>query len=289
MKKIIISALIFFSIPGWSMDSKEMEEILRGIVEADSVRETEQTVKNDETPAEQPLNPEKKAESGPETDLKSSPSPEEALIKNGIQLYEASFFENAKQRFENFIQNFPESSYRDLASIWLSRIYLKENDDEKALNILKTIGSDSGEYPLALSLLGKTYLRKKEDAKAMEYFYRIASLFPDHELADDSLIEIAGLHMNSNRGNQAIEAAIKVIKDYKDRETLDDAYFMIARVFEKDAVLKDFSIARKIYKIFLKKATADKAPFFVNSPLIKKVKSNLQNIEINYYGKIISS
>lgn len=111
------------------------------------------------------------------------------------------------------------------------------------------------------------------------------ALFPDHELADDSLIAIAKLYCKNNKGNQSLEAAIKVIKNYGKRETIDDAYFVIAQVFEKDAMLKDIGIARKIYKIFLKKAGVEKAPFFYNSPLLSKVKKNLKDIETTYYSK----
>ena len=129
--------------------------------------------------------------------------------------------------------------------------------------MLNTINQESGEYPSALFFSGEIYLKKGDETGAIEYFYKVASLFHEHELADDSLIAISTIYLKNNKGNQALEAAIKVIKNYEKRETIDDAYFLMAQVFEKDAMLKDFGIARRIYKIFIKKADSEKAQIFL--------------------------
>lgn len=289
MKKILIFLLLFInSTPLFPANSKDIEEIINSIVSSKTNIQDNAEQLTDKDNAAYPEKPEtpdkvKEDEAGNNAAF-SFPSPDEALLKNGIQLFEASLYENSSRNFEELKTRYPESPYRDLASIWLSKIYLRQNNPEEAIKTLNTIGAESGEYPTALYYIANIHINRGDTAGAINYFYRVASLFPGHELADDSLISIANLYMENNKGNQALEAAVKVINNYKERETLDDAYFIMAQVFEKDAVLKDFSIARKIYKIFLKKTTKEKSPHFSNSPLTERVISNLKNIETKYYG-----
>ena len=279
----IILFFLFNSLPAMSMDSREMEEIIRNITGSKTQIDNFNQVQSKRSiPAEITQKNETEKD---ENAAFSSPSPDEALLKNGIQLFEASLYESSKKSFDELIAKYPDSPFRDNASVWLAKISLKLNKLKEADDILDSIGQESGEYPSALFLQADIRMRQGNSAGTIEYFFRVNSLFPDHELADDTLISIGNLYLKDNKGSQALESAIRIIKNYKDRETVDDAYFLIAQIFEKDALLKDFSIARKIYQIFLKKAGTDNVAAFRNSPLIEKVELNLKNIEAKYYSK----
>jgi TolA-binding protein len=287
MKKILtIIILLLSAIRLWAMESRELEEIIKNIIDSNAYVN------------EKKVPPSGKSDSGLSSDKDTTektkedkgksisfPSADEALLKSGIQLFEASLYANSRQKLEELKSKYPDSPYKDIASIWLSRILIESGKLDEAITMLKSINQESGEYPSALFFTGEIYLRKGEEPGAIEYFYKVASQSPDHYLADDSLIAISKIYLKNNKGNQALEAAIRVIKNYQKRETIDDAYFLIAQVFEKDAMLKDVGIARKLYKIFIKKAEVEKAPFFNNSPLLSRVKNNLSNIESKYYNK----
>jgi TolA-binding protein len=215
----------------------------------------------------------------------SFPSADEALLKSGIQLFEASLYENSRQKLEELKTKYPDSQFRDIASIWLARIHIEFGKLDEAVSMLKSVNQESGEFPSALFFTGEIFLKKGDDSGAIEYFYRVISQSPEHYLADDSLAAIAKIYLKNSKGNQALESSIRIIKNYEKRETIDDAYFIMAQVFEKDNLLKDVGIARKIYKIFIKKADVEKAQFFYNSPLLGRVRNNLSNIESTYYNK----
>jgi predicted negative regulator of RcsB-dependent stress response len=287
MKKILIIIILFLSaIPLWAMESKELEEIIKSIIDSNAYLSGKKVLSSNKSGADIPdskNNMEKVKED--KNKSVSFPSADKALLESGIDLFEASLYTSSRQKLEELKSKYPDSPYRDIASIWLSRILLELNNPDEAVNMLKTINPESGEYPSALFSIGEIYLKKGNDPGAIEYFYKVASFSPDHYLADDSLIAISKIYLKNNNGNQSLEAAIKVIKNYEKRETIDDAYFLIAQVFEKDAILKDIGIARRLYKIFIKKAELEKAPFFYNSPLLSRVKNNLSNIENTYYSK----
>jgi TolA-binding protein len=292
MKKIIIILLLLFTaMPVWSIESKELEEIIENIISANPAPRADIPVQGGSGSSENIISaPDTvKDASGRSEDERnkslSFPSAEEALLKSGIQLFEASLFMNSRQKLEELKSKYPESQYKDLASIWLAKIHVELKNYNDAVSALNSISQESGEYPSAQFYIAEIHSRKGDDPGAIEYFYRVASLFPDHELADDSYIAIAKIYLKNGKGSQALESAIKVIKYYAKKETVDDAYFILAQVFEKDSMLKDFGVARSIYKIFLKKANVEKMPYFANSPLLERVKSNLIHIENSYYNK----
>ncbi|MBN2403634.1 MAG: tetratricopeptide repeat protein [Spirochaetes bacterium] len=286
MKKIFaITILVLSAIQSGAMESRELEEIIRNIVDSNVYLDMTKSTPSAQIGSDLSAGIEA-AEKGKDTkNIFSFPSADEALLKSGIQLFEASLYTNSRQKLEELKSKYPDSPYRDIASIWLSRIFIELNNLNEAIDMLKSVSQESGEYPSALFITGEIYLKKGDDLRAIEYFYNVASLFHEHELADDSLVAISKLYIKNNKGNQALEAVIKLIKNYEKRETIDDAYFLMAQVFEKDAMLKDFGIAQKIYKIFIKKSEVEKAPFFYNSPLLSRAKKNLYTIESTYYSK----
>ncbi len=289
MKKIItILFLLYAAMPLWSMESKELEEIIENIIGLRPVQHGDIIIPEKKTDTENRQYSQESIRDKPEEETNktlSLLSPDEALLRSGIQLFEASLYKNAQQKLEELKLKYPDSQSKDLAFIWLSKIHIELNNYTEAINALNSISQESGEYPAATFYTGEIYLRKGDDAGAIEYFYRIASLFPNSGFADDAYISVSKIYLKNGKGTQALEAAIKVIKDYRERETVDDGYFLLAQIFEKDPMLKDFGIARAIYKIFIKKADIEKAPFFANSPLLNKVKSNLSHIENSYYNK----
>ncbi len=284
MKKILAILILFvFVSPSNSRNLDDLEEIIEIIV-SDQTAKKERVVPLRKTGL---IKKNKKIEKPKKKKEKkitlTPPSPDEALLRSGLQLFNASLFEKAKKKFETLKREFPESPYRDSASIWISRIHMKSNRYDDAIDELRTIGPQSGEYPTALFNIGETQIKKGRQEGAIEFFYKISSEFPDHELADDALIMLCRLYLNLNKGKEAMESAIKIIKHYKGKETEDDAYFFLGKIFERDTELRDFGIARKIYKIFLEKAESGELPYFQHSPLKERVKRDLRFLEYTYF------
>ena len=122
---------------------------------------------------------------------------------------------------------------------------------------------------------------KGNQISSIEYYQRVQAQFPAHELADKALLNIGRLYLNQQKGAQALDSAVKIIKYYKDRDTVDDAYYLMGKVYEKDPRLKDIETARKIYRQFIKKGETDAR--FGKSPLKKRVQEDLQRIDKMYF------
>ena len=207
---------------------------------------------------------------------------DEVLLKTGIQFYESGLFDHSLARFEDMIKNYPASPFVDNARMWAGKIYLKKYKYDDAIKQFDDIKEQSGEYPASLYYKAEVYKYKSDSISAIDFYQKIFSSYPEHELADKAILNSGKLYLNSGKGHQALESAIRIIRYYKDRDTIDDAYYLIAKVYEKDPILKDMDIARKFYKIILKKAGQNQK-YFADSPLLEIVKRDLQYIEKTYF------
>ena len=282
----IFIILILSSTPLFSKDFKKTEDIITDILNERPVgekihdgRDTAGKKGGDER--------KKKAEDdrdGGEKKSLSMTSSDEVLFKMGTQLTESRLYPDAEKKFRELLDQFPQSKYRDGSNFWLGTIRISENRYDEAIAFFTEIKkTDSGEYPAAQFKLGECYQYKGDLIKSIEYFRRIFSLFPTNELADNALLRTGKLYLGLKKGDLALDAAVRSIKYYGDRETLDDAYYLLGKIYENDPKLKDPEMARKIYRLFLKKAGSGD-PKFKNSPLRGRIESDLQLIEKKYFN-----
>ncbi len=281
---LIIYTIILFSTATSGKDFSKTEDIINNILK-ETPSETSKDPGTGEKMKKEP--PEKSAGRSEKNDAEEKYSArvsteDEVLLKTGIQLYKSELFTHARKKFKDLVLKFPQSPYSSSAKLMLGRIDLKEHKYKEAILQFASIDKDSGEYPAALFNLGNCYRFIGRKIKSIEYFELVSSQFPQHELADNALLNTGKIFLSIGKGNQALEPTVKLIKYYKTRETIDDAYYLLAKIFEKDKKLKDPEIVRKIYKKFLKKAGSGEAPF-KNSPLKKRVERDLKYIEKNYF------
>lgn len=272
---------VLLVLPLYSKDFNKTEEIINTLLK--TREETEHvpakspviTKKTGKRPVEEK---EEKADEKPA----GMSSPDEVLLKTGIQLYNSNLLDHAEEKFRELVREYPRSPYLDNSRIWLSRIYIKKYKYGDAIKELSEIKSDSGEYPLSLYNTGYCHMAEGNEIKSIEFFHRVSSRFPEHQLADNAILYSGKIFLRNRKGDQALESAIKLIKFYGQRETADDAYYLLGKIYEKDPLLKDPEIARTIYRKFLKKANSGD-PVFSRSPLKIRVKKDLRYIEKNYF------
>jgi TolA-binding protein len=208
-------------------------------------------------------------------------SEEQVLLKTGIDFYNSGMYDFALKNFRELVARFPQSTLKDISNMWMGRVYLKQYKYDDAIKEFSMIPPDSGEYPAAVFYRGEGFMLKGETASAIESFEKVYMQFPQHELADKAVLAAGRLYLNQQKGEQALAAAVRIIKYYKDRSTIDAAYYLIGKVYEKDPRLKDIETARRVYKQFIKKCETDER--FGKSPLKKRVEQDLARIERNYF------
>lgn len=289
MKRLIIILILLITFPLYSKDYHKTEEIINIILNEESNSKN----KNDKQSAEikdvKPSGSEAKKDTDKKDDDKETKDKnsamsgkDEVLLKTGIQLYENGLYEHSLIRFTDLIKNYPSSKFINSSRMFAGKIFIKQYKYNEAIKQFDEIKEQSGEYQAALYYKAESYRYKGEPFTAIEYYQKLSSSYPDHELADNAVLNSGKLYLNNNKGYQALESSIKIIRYYKDRDTIDDAYYLIAKVYEKDPLLKDMEMSRKFYKIFLQKSE-DNQKHFTDSPLLPAVKRDLQHLENTYF------
>ncbi len=280
MKSFCLFTILLLGLPLYSKDFNKTEEVINNILK--HKEETKRAPETVEISGEVKGIIEKNEEETVDKMPAGMSSPDEILLKTGIQLYNSNLLDHAGDKFRELARDYPRSPYLDSSRIWLSRIYIKKYMYDAAIKELSEIKSDSGEYPLALYNTGYCHMIKGDEIKSIEFFQRVSSRFPEHQLADNAILYSGKIFLRNRKGNQALESAIRLIRLYGKRETADDAYYLLGKIYEKDPLLKDPEIVRSVYRKFLKKAqTGD--PVFSRSPLKVRVIKDLKYIEKNYF------
>lgn len=207
---------------------------------------------------------------------------DESIYKTAIQLYETGYFDHSLAKFNEIITSHSDSKFLDNAHVWAGRIYIKKYRYDDAIKEFESVRDTSGEYPASLFYKAEAYRYKGDKISSIEFYQKYASEYPGDPLAAYSILNAGKLYLGNKQGTQSLEAAIRLIKNYPDSDTIDDAYYLIAKIYEKDPVLKDVESARKYYRIFLKKA-ANNEKYFFDSPLLPAVKRDMEHLEKTHF------
>jgi TolA-binding protein len=285
MKKLTALLLVFIVTSAYSKDYHKTEEMINSILAEETGTvgkkpEPETAVPGDRQ--DKMNNPDKAADEENKNKNNAMSGKDEVLLKTGIQLYESGLLDHSIVRFNDLIKNYPSSPFMNNARMWAGKIHLKKYQYDDAIKQFDEIKEQSGEYPASLYYKSEAYKSKGDLINAIEHYQKLSSSYPDHELADNAILSSGRLYLNSNKGYQALESAIRIIHNYKDRETVDDAYYLIAKIYEKDPILKDLEISRKFYKTFIRKSEQN-VKHFSDSPLIPAVKNDLNHLEKTYF------
>lgn len=282
MKYLLPILIILYSVSLPSKDYNKTEKIIQSILSEERDNQNGSRRKNGKITdqnAEQ-----KKEDDADEKKKKSSMNgKDEVLLKTGIQLYESGLYDASLAKFNDMKKNYSSSPFIDTARMWSGRILMKKSQYDDAIKEFDNINDPSGEYPYALYYKAEAYRYKNDYINAIEYYQRVSSLYPGrHPLAEYSILATGKIYLSEKKGYQALEAAARIISNYKDTDTIDDAYYLVAKVYEKDPLLKDLEISRKILIIFLKKSEQNQK-YFSNSPLLPAVKADLENFDRTYF------
>jgi len=219
-------------------------------------------------------------------DIKEETAPkvsteEDVLLRTGIDFYKNGLYESSLRKFQELGEKFPKGALKESAGFWAGKVLVKLYRYDDAIKEFSAVTPESGDFQSALFSIGECYQMKGDRIASIEYYQKVYALFPSRDLADKALLNIGKLYLDQQRGAQALDSAVRLVKEYKDRDTVDDAYYLMGKIYEKDPRLKDVETARQIYRQFLKKSETD--PRFGSSPLKKRVMEDLARIEKMYF------
>jgi len=288
VKRSLLTLLIIISsLSVQSMDFNKTEEMIDTILSEESGSAVKQEKEQTEQQAGDEAAVTVEDETGAKDDAASSgkntmSGKDESIYKTAIQLYNTGYYDHSLAKFNEIISNHGDSKFLDNAHVWAGRIYIKKYKYDDAIKEFDSVRDISGEYPASLFYKAEAYRFKGDNISSIEFYQKYASEYPGNPLAPYSILNAGKLYLSNKQGTQSLEAAIKLIKNYPDSDTIDDAYYLIAKIYEKDPVLKDVESARKYYKIFLKKA-ANNEKYFSDSPLLPAVKRDMEHLEKTHF------
>jgi TolA-binding protein len=284
-KLLIISLLVIICFPSVSLsarDYKKTEDMITSILseegEAKPVERGESVTPSTERDKQAPGDEEKRERRR----IPAMTGKDAVLLKSGIELYNSGMMESSLAAFNDIINNYTGSPFSDSARIWAGRIILGRNQFDEAIAQFAAVGENSGEYPASLFYTGEAFRYKGDLNRSIETFKKLYNSYPENEFSDKGMLISGKLYLQLNRGYQSLEAVIGIIKNYSDRDTLDDAYYLMAKIYERDPMLRDLETARRVYRIFLRKAGKNEK-YFKDSPLLPAVVRDLDNLEKTYF------
>lgn len=122
-------------------------------------------------------------------------TPEE-LYRRAKELFDQGEYENARELFRSFVNQFPKSKVADNAQFWLGEIYYREKWYEKAiLEYQKVIENypDGNKTPSALLKQGFAFLNLNDQANARLILKELIRKFPDSNEARVAKNKLAAL------------------------------------------------------------------------------------------------
>ncbi len=280
VKLAAVLTLIMFFVP---LSAQSIEERLNIVSEADNVssKPVEQNNSTDITSANSPAVVKKKTK----VEIPAPAAEDKIILESAVNYFSNADYYSASLKIDELLAAYPASMYLDQALIIRAKILAKNGDYAGAVAELSKISKESGEYPISLFLRAEIFKNAKDTNSAREMFLKLASMFPANDLADDALINLGDIYLASGSSDKALETATGIIKNYADRETVDDAYFLLGKIFMQDKNLRDLQRARDVYKKFIYMAEVEKAPFFANSPLLRRVKTNYNDLNKFYFSE----
>ncbi len=114
-------------------------------------------------------------------------------------------YPRACEAFENFIKNYPQSSYSANAHYWLGQLYLNKGDTKKARQSLEVVVhqyQDSTKIPDALLKLGIIEQNLGHHEKAIAYLEQVIQKAPKSASAEIAKQKLASITEKSTKNNQ---------------------------------------------------------------------------------------
>ncbi len=269
---IILSVLIYIPTVLSANDFKKREEIINSIL---SNKTTIQSNKNNNK-QKRPINNKK------QIGTTSISTEDFVLLKTGIEFFNSNLLDASLMKFRELTKKHPKSRFLDSAKVYISKIHIKKYKYLDAIKTLSTSRNKSGEYRSALLYSAHSYRLRGDYIKAVAFYQKFYSLYPQDSRADDALLIAGRMHLQNRKGSLALDSITRLIKQYKNRETIDEAYHTLGKIFEINNTYRNIETARKIYKIFLAKAKKGEK-YFKDSPLLTKVLKDLNKIEKKYF------
>lgn len=169
------------------------------------------------------------------TDYKESKWADDALFMLAQCLYyRQTKLTEAKNKFEEVIQFYPDSDYALESPIYIARCLHDMNQKEKAYQKLREyiVSANSRKYlPEALMQLAEYYLEEEEYSQAEYNYQKLIDEYPKSELHETAFFTLGILYHSNKEYDKSIQTFKAFLKVRADKKKKLDARYYIASSF----------------------------------------------------------
>jgi tol-pal system protein YbgF len=120
---------------------------------------------------------------------------EAQAYKKAFDLFYSGDFKNARKKFQELLDQFPEGTYADNSQYWIGESEFSQGRFQEALTAFKKVleFSESEKSDDAQLKVGYTFIRLGDKKLAAEAFRKLLSLYPDSEYLERAKEELGKL------------------------------------------------------------------------------------------------
>ena len=181
-------------------------------------------------------------------------NPEEGDLVFGKKAFSDGFHDLARERFENFIKDYPRTSHADEVHVLLGRCYYYQNNLKKALYELEIILNNpkamSAFHDEATYWAGEVHFKNGDYKRAMEYYEKIIDNFPSSRYLSYAVYSKAWSYYKLGFLEEAIRTFREVVSKYPFEKSAMESQF---RIGECEYLLGRYDGASRELGIFTEK------------------------------------
>lgn len=173
-----------------------------------------------------------------------------ALFRFGTIVYQEKSYEKATQLFSNLIATYPQSTFVEESSLYLGRCYLNLKSYNKAEAIFSKLTASKTIGCKATIWLAKTYSRQNQYDKAADILKNGMDKFTESVDYPSLVFNYGELLMIQNKYDEATDIFYQALKFFKDGKLAADSTRLIAFALNRK---KSFTESLKVCDDFLEK------------------------------------
>ncbi|MCX6182885.1 MAG: hypothetical protein NT150_13255 [Bacteroidetes bacterium] len=172
------------------------------------------------------------------------------LVKSYIAMEK---FDDARQKLD-MLENDKDLPKKKKAEYYATRgqYFIKTNDHKEAIKAFKeaiTFSKKGKNTPRWTYILAQLYLESGQNTEAIVMFKQVAAASVKYEMEFNARIHMALCHVEGQSVDAYIKDLLKLAKDEKNQEYLDQIYYSIAQLYlkekQKDKASENFLVAAR--------------------------------------------
>ncbi len=160
----------------------------------------------------------------------SNAADEKELFFIAQKAFDDGFYDIALRYIEQFLTDFPQSSYVSKANLLKGQCFFFKNQYLKAFDIFQSLMKDDQLQDAVLYWMGETHLKGSDYRQALEYFDQVLKDYPDSEYVPQAYYSQGWTHYEQGNYAEAEKSFNRLLESFPDHMLIEDALFRLSEI-----------------------------------------------------------